>query len=72
MALAVECTGISSIGIVYIAAYRRPLFASKVNVGGEGTIYRQVIPCGFVPFQQAVGVVNLVGPAVSRQVISLA
>ena len=67
MVAAVEGAGVS----VLVVSYRCPLFASKVNVGGEGTIYRQVIPCGFVPFQQAVGVVNFVGLAVSRQVISL-
>ena len=67
MVAAVEGAGVS----VIVVSYRRPLFASKVDVVGQCTIYRQVIPCGFVPRQQPVGVVNLVGPAVSRQVISL-
>ena len=63
MVAAVEGAGVS----VIVVSYRRPLFASKVDVVGQCTIYRQVIPCGFVPRQQPVGVVNLVGPAVSRQ-----
>ena len=67
MVAAVEGAGVS----VLVVSYRRPLFACKVDVVGQGAVQREVALYGFVPCQQTVGVVNLVGPAVSRQVISL-
>ena len=66
MVAAVEGAGVS----VLVVSYRRPLFASKVDVVGQGAVQREVALYGFVPCQQAVGVVDLVGIAVLRHGVS--
>ena len=66
MVAAVEGAGVS----VIVVSYRRPLFASKVDVVGQGAVQQEVALYGFVPCQQAVGVVDLVGIAVLRHGVS--
>lgn len=66
---------IKDAGVARRCAYLCPCLTRQVDVGGEFAIYRFVFLCGFVPCQQAVGVIDHVTAVVLyriAQILSLA